>query len=45
MSPGAVREESEALRAQIEKLEKIIGRQTIAIEALKKTRGLICGKQ
>jgi len=27
------RDESEALRAQIEKPEKIIGRQTIAIEA------------
>lgn len=45
LSHGAVRDESEALRAQIEKLEKIIGRQTIAIEALKKTQGLISGKQ
>lgn len=37
LTNGGVRDESEALRAQIEKLEKIIGRQTIAIEALKKT--------
>ncbi|HOP59813.1 MAG TPA: helix-turn-helix domain-containing protein [Candidatus Saccharicenans sp.] len=29
-------EDEKALQAQIEKLEKIIGRQTIAIEALKK---------
>jgi len=33
LTNGGSRDESEALRAQIEKLEKIIGRQTIAIEA------------
>ena len=38
-------EDEKALQAQIEKLEKIIGRQTIAIEALKKTQELISGKQ
>ena len=37
-------EDEKALQAQIEKLEKIIGRQTIAIEALKKTQQLISGK-
>ena len=31
-------EDEKALQAQIEKLEKIIGRQTIAIEALKNSR-------
>jgi len=31
-------DETKALRAEIEKLQKIIGRQTIAIEALKKPR-------
>jgi len=31
-------ENEKALQAQIEKLEKIIGRQTIAIEALKKLK-------
>jgi len=36
-------EDEKALQAQIEKLEKIIGRQTI--EALKKTQELISGKQ
>jgi len=45
LSNGAVKDKSDVLRAQIEKLEKIIGRQTIAIEALKKTRKLISGKQ
>ncbi len=30
--------EADALRAEIEKLQKVIGWQTIAIEALKKTR-------
>jgi hypothetical protein len=45
LSNGEVRDESEALRAEIEKLEKIIGRQTIAIEALKKTQELISGKR
>ncbi len=39
LSNGAIKDESEVLRAQIEKLEKIIGHQTIAIEALKKPRG------
>ena len=38
-------EDEKALQAQIEKLEKIIGRQTIAIEALKKTQELISGKK
>jgi len=38
LTNGGGRDESEVLRAQIEKLEKIIGRQTIAIEALKKPR-------
>jgi len=38
-------EDEKALQAQIEKLEKIIGRQTIAIEALKKTQESISGKQ
>ena len=38
-------EDEKALQAQIGKLEKIIGRQTIAIEALKKTQELISGKQ
>ena len=38
-------DETKVLQAQIEKLEKIIGRQTIAIEALKKTQELISGKQ
>ena len=38
-------DETKALQAQIEKLEKIIGRQTIAIEALKKTQELISGKK
>ncbi len=32
-------DETKVLQAQIEKLEKIIGRQTIAIEALKKLKG------
>ena len=45
MSNGAIKDESEVLRAQIEKLEKVIGRQTIAIEALKKTQELVSGKQ
>jgi len=45
LTNGGVRDEFEALRAQIDKLEKIIGRQTIAIEALKKTQELICGKR
>jgi transposase-like protein len=31
-------DETKVLQAQIEKLEKIIGRQTIAIEALKKLK-------
>jgi len=38
-------EDEKALQAQIEKLEKIIGRQTIAIEVLKKTQELIFGRQ
>lgn len=45
LTNGSGRDESEGLRAQIEKLEKIIGRQTIAIEALKKTHELISGKR
>jgi transposase len=45
LTNGRGQDESEALRAQIEKLEKIIGRQTIAIEALKKTQELISGKR
>ena len=44
LANGRSRDESEALRAEIEKLQKIIGRQTIAIEALKKTQELISGK-
>jgi len=38
-------DEAKALQAEIEKLQKIIGRQTIAIEALKKTQDLISGKR
>jgi len=41
---GGSEGEAKGLRAQIEKLEKIIGRQTMAIEALKKTQELISGK-
>ena len=37
--------EADALRAEIERLQRIIGRQTIAIEALKKTQELISGKR
>jgi len=37
--------EAKALQAEIEKLQKIIGRQTIAIESLKKTQDLISGKR
>ena len=44
LSNGGSEEETKALQAQIEKLEKIIGRQMIAIEALKKTQKLISGK-
>jgi len=45
LSNGGSEDETKVLQAQIEKLEKIIGRQTIAIEALKKTQELISGKQ
>jgi len=45
LSNGGGEDETKVLQAQIEKLEKIIGRQTIAIEALKKTQELISGKQ
>ncbi len=38
LSNGGSEDETKVLQAQIEKLEKIIGRQTIAIEALKKLR-------
>lgn len=41
---GAGLDESKTLRAEIEKLQRNIGRQTIAIEALKKTQELISGK-
>jgi transposase-like protein len=44
LSNGGSEDETKVLQAQIEKLEKIIGRQTIAIEALKKTQELISGK-
>ena len=44
LSNGSSEDETKALQAQIEKLEKIIGRQTMAIEALKKTQELISGK-
>ena len=44
LSNGGREDETKVLQAQIEKLEKIIGRQTIAIEALKKTQELISGK-
>ena len=44
LANGAGKDEAEALRAEIEKLQKIIGRQTIAIEALKKIQELISGK-
>jgi len=37
LSNGGSEDETKVLQAQIEKLEKIIGRQTIAIEALKKS--------
>jgi transposase-like protein len=35
---GGQTDETEALKAEVEKLQKIIGRQTIAIEALKKPK-------
>ncbi|MDD8030927.1 MAG: transposase [Acidobacteriota bacterium] len=38
LSNGDSEDEMKVLQAQIEKLEKIIGRQTIAIEALKKLK-------
>jgi len=38
---NGVTDEVAVLQTQIEKLEKIIGRQTIAIEALKKTQDLM----
>ena len=38
LSNGGGEDETKVLQAQIEKLEKIIGRQTIAIEALKKLK-------
>jgi transposase-like protein len=38
---NGVTDEVTGLRAEVERLQKIIGRQTIAIEALKKTQGLI----
>jgi len=41
---GGSEDEAKVLRAQVEKIEKIIRRQTIAIEALKKTQELISGK-
>lgn len=44
LAGGAGAEGDKALRVKIEKLEKIIGRQAIAIEALKKTDELISGK-
>ena len=44
LSNVSSKDETKVLQAQIEKLEKIIGRQTIAIEALKKTQELISGK-
>ncbi len=43
LGPGTL-DEAKALQTEIEKLEKIIGRQTIAIETLKKTQDLISGK-
>jgi transposase-like protein len=45
LAGGAGANEEKALRVKIEKLEKIIGRQAIAIEVLKKTEELISGKQ
>jgi transposase len=44
LGPGT-RDEAKALQVEIEKLQKIIGRQTIAIESLKKTQDLISGKR
>ncbi len=44
LSNGGSKDETKVLQAQIEKLEKIIGYQTMAIEALKKTQELISGK-
>jgi len=44
LSNGGSEDETKVLQAHIEKLEKIKGRQTIAIEALKKTQELISGK-
>jgi len=44
LSNGGCEDETKVLQAQIEKLEKIIGRQTIASEALKKTQELTSGK-
>ena len=43
LSNGGSEDETKALQAQIEKLEKIIGRQTIAMRR-KKTQELISGK-
>ncbi len=45
LANGAGADESKASQAEIEKLQKIIGRQTIAIEALKKTQELISGRR
>jgi uncharacterized protein YaaN involved in tellurite resistance len=42
---GGNASEANALRAEIDKLQKIIGRQTVAIEALKKTQELISGRR
>ena len=38
LSNGSSKDETKVLQAQIEKLEKIIGCQTMAIEALKELR-------
>lgn len=38
LSNGGGEDETKVLRAQVEKLEKIIGRQRIAFEALKKLK-------
>jgi SMC interacting uncharacterized protein involved in chromosome segregation len=41
---GGSEDEAKVLRAQVDKLEKIIGRQTIVIEVFKKTQELISGE-
>ncbi|HUM34447.1 MAG TPA: hypothetical protein PKX32_04180, partial [Candidatus Saccharicenans sp.] len=44
LSNGGSEDEAKVLRAQVEKIEKIIRRQTIAIEALKKNSRVNLGE-